>query len=788
MPKADRNLSRAAHRWSGRPWVLGLLVMAAAILLTVFAGRKWTKDLAGVPTEAGPASGLVLEDDQTVFARYGGSLSCQQCHQAEYRSWKTSNHALAERQIQPEQERAAFEPVHSFRHGSEISEVRWTNGAPAIVVAGLSGKPESRGIVRVIGNEPLRQFLVPFPGGRFQALEAAYDPRSNQWFNVFGEEDRRPGEWGHWTGRGMNWNYMCASCHNTRLRRNYDEQTDTYHTTMAEISVGCEACHGPLKAHNDWQKRKSNQKDPTLMKPTRQQITDDCGSCHARRAELNGEFKPGDNFFDHFEPVLVDHTEAYYADGQVRGEEYEYGSFLGSRMHARGISCVDCHNPHSGKTILTGNLLCLRCHNGGDTNAPVINPVAHSRHRVYGFETNGQPLNVDLAGYRPDAIQEKGGECVNCHMPQTTYMQRHRRHDHGFTIPDPLLTKQFGIPNACNRCHQDKDADWALRNCEEWYGSKMERSSRERAQMLARAQHDEPETREQLLGWLKKEASSYWQAVTLGFLERWAGRPEVDEALLHGLENTNALARMAAAHALEPVSSNPMVAEALQNRLQDPVRSVRIAAAASLRATVDPASRAGRELLHYLGNSADEPGGQVQKGIYDFSRGDALSALAHLQKAVAWDPYSAPIRQELAVVLSALNRPAEAVAVLREACRLAPRDPECHYKLGLACNEMGDLTNAVEQLTEVVRLEPRHVLAWYNLGLAQNSLGGRDAALDSLAHAEVVDPEDARIPYARATILAQLGETKRATAAVRRALELNPAYPEAKQLLQTLSE
>ena len=39
-------------------------------------------------------------------------------------------------------------------------------------------------------------------------------------------------------------------------------------------------------------------------------------------------------------------------------------------------------------------------------------------------------------------------------------MARDPRHDHGFTIPDPLLTKELGIPNACNRCHADKTVDW----------------------------------------------------------------------------------------------------------------------------------------------------------------------------------------------------------------------------------------------------------------------------------------------------------------------------------------
>jgi hypothetical protein len=71
-------------------------------------------------------------------------------------------------------------------------------------------------------------------------------------------------------------------------------------------------------------------------------------------------------------------------------------------------------------------------------------------------------------------------------MPVTTYMQRHPRHDHGFTIPDPLLTKKFGIPNACNRCHQDRDADWALASVEQWFGAKMDRPARRRAESHCR--------------------------------------------------------------------------------------------------------------------------------------------------------------------------------------------------------------------------------------------------------------------------------------------------------------
>ncbi len=746
--------------------------------------------MAGTVTNAVRGEKSFYPDEKKVFAQYGGSESCRDCHAEEYALWKNSNHGLAERLVQPARDRQAFDPAQTFKHGSQISTASWSNGVATVTAVGLSGKPEPHAVARVIGNDPLLQYLVTFPNGRLQTLEASYDPHSNQWFNAYGEDDRKPGEWGHWTGRGMNWNSMCAECHNTRLRKNYDEATDSYHTTMAEMTVGCEACHGPLKPHNEWQKQfgKSGKSDPTLKKLTRQQTVDNCGYCHSLRANLTGDFKPGDDFSEHAQLLMVDAGERYYADGQIRGEDYEYASFLSSRMHARGVACMDCHNPHSYKTLLPGNWLCLRCHSVGSKTAPEINPVTHSRHKVFGFDTNGAALAVDLSKYNSKTVKESGGECVNCHMPQTPYMQRHWRHDHGFTSPDPLLTKQSGIPNACNRCHQDKDADWALKFSEDWYGKKLERPARQRAQVIAAVQQGEPTAVNGLLALLPKEDSPYWRAVELDLLAPWSVQPEVTAVLLSGLEHTNTLVRAAAARSLEGAlaAEAPGVAVALQKTLNDSARNVRIAAAWSQRATLDTKLPVGIELRHYLDLNADQPLGQLNQGNFAFAQNDLPAAAKFFQTAVDWDPYSPPFHQSLAVVLSALNRPEEAVQTLEQAVRLTPNDVESHYQLGLAYNEVGNLTNAAAQLAATVKLDPRHVTAWYNLGLAQNSLGQNEAALASLQSAEKLAPNEARIPYAQATLLAQKGKNMEALRMLQRVLAIDPAHAEARRLINAL--
>jgi tetratricopeptide (TPR) repeat protein len=766
-----------------------LLLLLLAAWLAAGLGWIWFKSRNPAGNSAAGMT-FALPDQKRTYAEYGGSASCRECHEETFEAWAGSHHALAERMPSALLDEAAFAPARTFHHGTQQTFVTTNQGHYELVTVGLRGTNEVFPVERILAHNPLRQMLVPFPGGRLQATEAAWDPRSNQWFNVYGDEDRKPGEWGHWAGRGMNWNSMCATCHNTRVRKNYDAATDTYRTAMIETGVGCESCHGPMKAHNNWQYAHKGKglKDPTLRKFTRDEMFDTCAACHSRRAEITGDPKPGDRFFDHHLLSIVDDSNLFYPDGQIWDEDYEVTAFMGSRMFHKGVRCVDCHDVHTMKTRLPGNFLCLSCHGPGATNAPVINPVTHSRHKVFGYDTNGVLVNADLSAYRPSLIKETGGECVNCHMPQTPYMQRHWRHDHGFTIPDPLLTKQFGIPNACNRCHQDKDTDWSLRYVEEWYGDKMNRPYRQRAQVIARARLGDDTALSPLLDLLNTNDIPYWQAVAANLLQRWMGDANVRSTLLRQLEHTNALVRQMAAQSLGPLAQagQNQVVTALTQSLKDPSRNVRVEAARQLAATLDTNTLAGSEYLHFLDHVADQPLGQLQRGVFELLRGDPTNALQHFQTAADWDPYSAGIRHELAIVLSQLGRAADAVRELETAVKLAPRDAEYHYKLALALNEAGEPGRVTAELEAAVKCDPRHARAWYNLGLARSSGGNLTGALEALTRAENTDPANARIPYARATVLARTGQHNEARAAARRALELDPGFREAAMLLQQL--
>ena len=705
-------------------------------------------------------------------AACAGSASCRDCHPQAFAEWQTSHHGQAERLRNADLDRAAFDPPHAFKHGTQKTDVRIApNGRYEIVTMSLQGQRDIFSPDHVIGVDPLRQFLVAAPGGRYQVTEVAYDPRSNEWFNVYGQEDRQAGEWGHWTGRGMNWNMMCAFCHNTGLQKNYRADSDAYVTTMTEMGVGCEACHGPMADHVRWQRPRPQpaRGDPTVPHLSKDQMRDTCGACHARRAELTSTFRVGDDFSDHYALTIPDETDLYYPDGQIRDEDYEYAAFLGSRMNYSGVRCGDCHSPHTSKNILANkDFLCLKCHAGPIAPAPKIGPAPHSFHKP------GTP----------------GDHCVDCHMPQTIYMNRHWRRDHGFTIPDPLLTKELGIPNACTSCHADKPVDWAIAAVEKWYGPRMERPTRVRARIMAQARAGQTGAVPGLQRLTREEPIPYWRASATLLLRRWGDQPAALNALLDRAADTNALVRAMTARALDPfVSQNaPGVEAALSRLLDDPIRAVRIDAAWSLRRTLDTNSLAGRDLLHYLAVTGDQPSGLMQQGVFLVDRGSNAAALPLFQRAVSWDRFSAPLRQALAVSLSLEGRNEEALAELREACQLAPREAEFRFKLALALNELNRLNEATAALEETVKLDPAYSRAWYNLGLARSQQGQPEPALAALAKAEGLEPNSASIPYARATVLAKLGRHVEARAAAQRALQLQPGFSEAAALLQSLPQ
>lgn len=672
-------------------------------------------------------------------------------------------HALAHRKVGRVEDSWAFRP-----HELQIDKVQWkfSGGETAPLIEwrdeGSDVAPISKTPQMAIGYRPLIQYVLDFGKGRYQVPDAAWDPVKQEWFSMFGTDQRQPHEWGHWTQRGMNWNSQCAYCHFSQFRKNYQADTDGYASRWLEEGVGCAPCHGPSR-----EKRASNEciVDPK-QKFTPQQWLQLCGTCHGRREEFDEEFVIGDDFFNHYNLALPSQPGLYHPDGQQIDEDYNLASLLLSRMGHKGISCIDCHDSHAatpkgGKAAVDANVVCMQCHATGLRGAIVIDQWKHSFHK-------------------PNTA---GSRCVECHMPKTKYMSRDARSDHRFPSPDPTLTKELGTPNACNNCHADKGLDWQIEWTEKWYGPTKKPLARERTRALAAASADKADALVRLLEAFDAEEIAAWQATLLRLMEPWAGDARVTQRADKGAAHADPLVRCAAAFLLSRVPANGTKWEALT---RDPVRAVRLEAgwgAVERLATDHPLIS---DMERVARHQADQPGGQMRLARLATHRGDAAAAEAHMRKAADWDRGSAAPRRDLAVYLAGAGRTREALPVLEEAAKIAPKDPELPYLTALALAELGDQAGTEAKLREAIRLNPRFARAYYNLGLLLAGQGHDQAAIISLRNATDLGPSDPEPPYALATIYLRLGQTDAAASAARQALERNPAHQQAAALLQSL--
>jgi predicted CXXCH cytochrome family protein len=721
------------------------------------------------------ADGIAFVDDR----------SCLGCHPVQADAWRGSHH---ERAMQPANEANVLGDFADavFEHDGTSSRFFRRDGGYFVETVGPDGTRGEFEIAYTFGVTPLQQYLVPFPGGRLQNFTIAWDSEAKQWFDLYPDESVTPDDPLHWTGRYQRWNLMCAECHSTDLRKGYDEATDSYRTTWAEINVGCQACHGPGAEHVAWSGgdgaplpggRRSASKGlvaPPRASTPRQEV-EACARCHSRRSRVSGHDEHGRPFLDDFLPQSLS-PGLYHADGQILEEVYVYGSFVQSAMYREGVRCSDCHEPHGLGLRAEGDALCLQCH--GEASVARFPTLPSKRY--------------DNAEHHHHPEQSEGARCVSCHMPSRTYMIVDPRRDHSFRVPRPDLSAKLGTPNACSGCHADRSATWAAAAVEEWFGAQ-----RTRGADFAAAIHDgragSPEAAAELARVAGDPAESGIVRATA--LRLLAGYGEAERpALLAGSRDADPLVRAAAISGLARLPS-PEVGRALIPLLADPVRAVRVEAGRVL-AGVPPEALAPEDrdnlqtaiaefeaAQHAMG---DMPASQLNLAVLETTRGDIEAAERDYRRALAMDPSFVPASANLAQLYSASDRPEEAERVLRQAIVHTPTEGELYYSLGLLLAERGRMADAADALGQAARRMPDRARVHYNHGLAEQRAGRDSRAEPALLRATELDPTEASFSQAIAVFYAQRSRWKDALPYARRFSELSGNAPAARDLVERI--
>ncbi|MBK7947388.1 MAG: tetratricopeptide repeat protein [Deltaproteobacteria bacterium] len=721
-------------------------------------------------------------------AGFVGSATCTACHAEQAQSWSGSQHRLAMDFATADSVKAPFagESLHNasgtlrFERQGRAFLVRRDAAARGPTGPGPGAAAgDERSDLRVSGTfgvEPLQQYLLDAVGGRIQVLPWAWDTRpasegGQRWLDLY-PDAADPEDPLHFSRPAQNWNHVCADCHVTGYRKRYDEGRKQFESRWEELGVGCEGCHGPGREHVRWAASRESVAagaeaeadaeddahadangdagagadrglvarlderrgvvwaiDPATGNAVRSRPRtsgrelDVCAQCHARRGAITERYVAGEPFLDHYRPTLLDRG-LYHADGQQRDEVYTYGSFLQSRMHAKGVTCSDCHDPHSGGLRAEGNALCGNCHAPERYATP-----AHHHHRA----------------------DSSGSRCVACHMPTTTYMEVDPRHDHSLRVPRPDQAKALGVPDACGGCHAGKEAVFSDAAVRRWLGRPAKGFERH-AEAIDAAESDAIGAGAKLRA-VAADASQpvIVRATALARLDPARGGANA-EVLVGATRDPDPLVRLGALEGLANAGAEVRL-RAAAALLDDPRRAVRFEAVRVLAPVTGSLSqpsqaafaRASAEYVASLRRDADRPEARTQLGVFLAEGGDADGARRELEAALALEPAFEAAHVNLADLERALGRDESALAVLDAGLARLPGSAALHHARGLARIRLGRPGEALADLAKAVSLAPDSTRFAYVQAVALESTGARDRAIALLEGVATAHPGDAAV-------------------------------------------
>jgi Tfp pilus assembly protein PilF len=634
-------------------------------------------------------------------------------------------------------------------------------------------------IEHVLGGKNIYYFLTRLSRGRLQTLPIAYDIKNKEWFNTAasgirhfsGGERSQPVDW---RDSSYTFNTACYNCHVSQLSTNYDPNTNTYNTSWAEPGINCETCHGPAGEHIKIA-RATAQDQPlpelrliSAKTMTGTQRTALCASCHAKANPLAAEYRPEEKFYDYFDLVTLEDPD-YYADGRDLGENYTFTSWSMSPCFKSGkIDCMHCHTS-SGRyrfKLEKFNDACLPCHED-----KVRNPTEHTHHQN----------------------TSDGSKCISCHMPKTAFA-RMNRSDHSMQPPAPSATMAFNSPNACNICHEDKEASWADALVRKWRSRDYQEPLLKRAALIDMARKRDWTKLSEMLAYIRDPKHDEVFTTSLIRLIPPGQDQEVKGALLVAAGDPSPLVRGAAVQALGLIPSAESL-QALIEATRDVYRLVRIRAAGGLAyfpaitapADYQPQLRQARD--EYLASMAVRPDqwpSHYNLGNYFLGQGEAKKAKESYQTALQLDPQAIMVMVNLSIANAQAGDTDEAEKVLQKALALAPNNAEANFNMGLLQADRSDLKAAEEYLKKAFSADPQMAQAAYNLCL----IAAKDRIEEAVSwcrKASNLRPQESKYAYTLAFYLHQKGDTAEAIIILNSILAAHPRQKDAESLLREIS-
>lgn len=460
---------RASNRWWG-----------SALLVLMSCRKEAPKDPPAQPTAA-PARAVGIHE----AGGYAGSSTCAQCHEATHASWHRSFHRTMTQRPTPQSVLGRFDGAaldeqgryRALRRGDQffVTQPRMDDGV------------REQEVELLTGSHHMQVYWVRGGAGTLEAFAFAFLLPEQRWVPNEWTLLRPPASQDALRGEPIDavytWNRVCVKCHAVDGAPGFDAAQSKAQTTVAELGIACEACHGPGAAHLEaWKDRTPDpqlplEDDPTILDPREggaAAASEVCAQCHSisvfhddaawvahgRDAPPPAPLSAWGRVVRHplrehgdWTDALLDadpdfFAQRYWSDGEVRVSGREYNGQIESPCAVSSdFGCTTCHRMHESEAQVDGQpwsdgqlkegaaegTTCARCHEG-----IAASPAAHSKHFGHSAPT-----------------------CLDCHMPRTTYGLLGAIRSHTITSPSAEATLTTGRPLACNLCHLDQTLGWA---------------------------------------------------------------------------------------------------------------------------------------------------------------------------------------------------------------------------------------------------------------------------------------------------------------------------------------
>jgi len=721
----------------------------------------------------------VSEFENLPDATFVGKQACTECHESAFINWEGSDHDNAMDTAITKTVRGDFNNAELEFDGF-ITKFYKRNERFFVYTKGPEGKPDEFEISYTFGVRPLQQYLIAFGKGRLQCLPYAWDTENNEWYylndRVYHGLEIPPDDWLYWTNNGQNWNSMCAECHSTNLKVDYDLETREFHTIYSEIDVSCEACHGPASNHVIWSEIEEGERPEVpfygLVRKSvglsTEELIDQCAYCHARRSSITDNGTTGDAYLNHFIPQLISSTY-YHPDGQIKDEDYVFGSFTQSRMHNSYVKCTDCHEPHNLKTKQQGNLLCLQCHEWKDYDTE-----NHHFHKKTGIDSD--TVLTQNGFYN----KGDGTQCVDCHMTGGIYMGADFRRDHSIRVPRPDVGQKTSSPDACTGCHKDKNTGWAMESLKAWYPDFND--STHYGELFLASENGDYSS----MGGLKKLINDTGTAdmVKAAAIEHLSYIPNMEgrKILEKHLNDTLSLVRLAATRNYFSPDANSIVKQ-IGPGLSDDLLAIRIVAAQQFMAIentmidsmyLSAFKNAETEYLDFQKRTAYFASSRYNLGVYYTRQNKVNKAINEFKTALKIDNQYFPAMVNLALIYSKAGDNVKAEKWLKITLNKDPDNRDALRYMGLLKAEQKKLKEAAFYLEKAVVADPGNARLYYNLGIIYQQTNNFKKAEQSFINALKLYPNNYDYLYGLGYFYLQTDDRVKAIKVADKLIQLYP--------------